>query len=78
MNLSAVNVLKSKFYPVDITRQTIFDDPLAREIDVARKYRGRPVTGIKGSRLLEFRCYQSYTVQPVEPPGRWSQEEQKP
>ena len=78
MNLSAMNVLKSKFYPVDITRQVIFNDPQTREVDVARKYRGRPVTGIKGSRLLTFRCYQDYAVWPVEPPGRWSQEEQKP
>ena len=56
---------KTKFYPVNLTKREIINEPHDRERDLAWKYRGEPVTGIRGDRLAQFRCYAAYAlVQP--------------
>lgn len=57
-----MNLLKTKFYPVDIERKIIYIDPMKRERDVAHKYgRGENICiGLTGARLMEKKCYLSY------------------
>lgn len=57
--------LKTKFYPVNLTSRQIIDAPHDREGDLAWKYRGQPVTAMRGDRLMQFRCYRSYEVIPA-------------
>ena len=55
-------IFKTKYYPVNLDTKTIIDDPHARERDLAWKYRGCGVTGIKGERVLIFKCYGAYKI----------------
>jgi hypothetical protein len=58
--------LKSRYYPVDVERRIIYDDPAKREMDcsVRRGYRELGTIGIKGERINTRSCYQSYTIKP--------------
>lgn len=60
-------LLKTKFYPVDPSRQIIYLDPLARERDVAHKWgRGKHVcVGLRGAHLLKHQCYSRYSFVPT-------------
>ena len=55
------NLLKTKFYPVSISKRTIINDPKKRDRDVFQKYRGKFI-GIKGSRLNAHECYSKYKI----------------
>lgn len=55
----APTILKTKFYPVNIDAKTIVNDPMRREVDVARKY-GCKIIGMPGRRILQHACYTSY------------------
>tara|TARA_Y100000310_G_scaffold345177_1_gene462391 strand:- start:5325 stop:5684 length:360 start_codon:yes stop_codon:yes gene_type:complete len=56
--------LKTKYYPVNMDKRIIHDDPHERERDIAWKYRGRKpgIIGLKGSRLNEHGCYREYRI----------------
>jgi hypothetical protein len=58
--------LKSKYYPVDVERRIVYDDPANREMDcsVRRGYRELGTIGIRGERINTRRCYLSYTIAP--------------
>jgi len=56
--------LKTKYYPVDIPRKIIYDDPANRERDcsIDRGYRGKGTIGIKGGRLNLHACYREFQI----------------
>ena len=62
--------LRTKFYPVNIDRKIIYNDPkrTERECSVCRPYdmaKDQGVTiGLRGERLNQHLCYQSYQIQP--------------
>lgn len=62
-----MDLLKSKYYPVDPSRQLILLDPLGRECDVRDKWgRGKHVfIGLTGAHISRHACYTRYRLMPV-------------
>lgn len=56
--------LKTKYYPVDVERKIIYNDPANREMDcsVRRGYRELGTIGVKGERINTRRCYEAYEI----------------
>lgn len=65
--------LKTKYYPVDVDKKVIYDDPKNRELDASlssEQYRGCNTIGLKGRQLNENKCYLSFSVVPaLSPPS---------
>jgi len=59
-----MQLLKTKFYPVDVDGRIIHLDPKARERDVARKWPSN-VIGLRGDQLLANKCYEAYRRVPT-------------
>lgn len=59
-NLTAIK--KTKFYPVDIDNKLIIDAPEPRERDLAWKWRGKRVVGLRGSHLIKTPLYKTFSV----------------
>lgn len=55
---------KTKYYPVDVQRRIIYNDPAKREREcsVERGYREKGTIGIKGERLNMFDCYKQFEI----------------
>lgn len=78
-----MNLLRTKYYPVDVDGKTIYIDPKKRERDVADQYgRGdKPLIGLSGARLMDNKCYHAYqlrlTVFKKDLLAEWEEEERR-
>ena len=65
-----MNLLKTKYYPVDLDQKVIINDPRNRERDVAWNYSSK-VIGIKGRDLTEHPRYaREFAITPDGSPWR--------
>lgn len=66
-----MNLLKTKFYPVDIENKKIFIEPFDRERDLADRWsRGNNhCIGLRGAHLMAHKLYHTY--QPVPTVTQW-------
>lgn len=62
-----MNLLKTKFYPVDGETGKIYLDPFDREKDLANKWsRGeKPCIGLRGGYLMSHQCYHKFKPVPT-------------
>lgn len=55
-----MQIKQTFYYPVDINKRVIINQPFRRERDLASMYRGTGLISLKGKVLNEHACYQTF------------------